>query len=124
MVYCFKQWWYDAMKIKGIVQEDFCNYSQPSMLINFPRCSFKCEKELGKALCQNSALVNSPDIEIKSETLVEKYLNNRITSAIVCAGLEPFDSYEDLKELISAIRSKCLDNIVIYTGYNKAEILS
>ena len=112
------------MKIKGIVQEDFCNYNQPSMLINFPRCSFKCEKELGKALCQNSALVNSPDIEIKSETLVEKYLNNRITSAIVCAGLEPFDSYEDLKELISVIRSKCLDNIVIYTGYNKAEILS
>lgn len=112
------------MKIKGIVQEDFCNYNQPSMLINFPRCSFKCEKELGKALCQNSALANSPDIEITSETLVEKYLNNRITSALVCAGLEPFDSYEDLKELLSAIRSKCLDNVVIYTGYNKSEILN
>lgn len=111
------------MKIKGIVQEDFCNYKHPSMLINFPRCSFKCEKEAGKALCQNSALVNSPDIETNVNSLVDKYLSNQITYAIVCAGLEPFDSYEDLKELISAIRRKCLDDIIIYTGYNKSEIL-
>lgn len=56
-------------------------------------------------------------------SLVDKYLSNQITYAIVCAGLEPFDSYEDLKELISAIRRKCLDDIIIYTGYNKSEIL-
>ena len=37
-------------------------------------------------------------------------------------GLEPFDSWNDLLELITRIRNFADDDIVIYTGYNKDEI--
>ena len=110
------------MLIKGIVDEDFVNYKRPSMFINFPNCSFKCDKEAGCAVCQNSALAQEPNIEIDIEELVERYVDNLITSAIVCGGLEPFDSWEDLFSLISELRKKTNNEIIIYTGYNKEEI--
>lgn len=37
-------------------------------------------------------------------------------------GLEPFDNYQEVKTLISELRHKTNDDIVIYTGYNKEEI--
>jgi transcriptional regulatory protein LevR len=49
-------------------------------------------------------------------------MKNPITSALICAGLEPMDSWEDLKELIQKFREQTDDDIVIYTGYNKDEI--
>jgi hypothetical protein len=42
----------------------------------------------------------------------------------VLGGLEPFDSWDDLFKLIRAIRSQTDDDIVIYTGYNKNEIIN
>jgi hypothetical protein len=38
------------------------------------------------------------------------------------AGLEPFDSEEDLLTLISYLRVATQDDIVIYTGFTKEEI--
>lgn len=110
------------MIVKQILDEDFVNYKKPSMFIGFPNCSWKCEKECGKKVCQNGALATSPNIEIPIDTIVDRYLNNPLTSAIVCGGLEPFDSWEDLLDLIIFIREKCTDDIVIYTGYKKEEI--
>lgn len=110
------------MLIKGIVDEDFVNYKRPSMFINFPNCSFKCDKEAGCAVCQNSALAQESNIEIDIEELIERYIDNLITSAIVCGGLEPFDSWKDLLSLISKLREKTNNEIIIYTGYNKEEI--
>ena len=52
------------MKIKGLIDEDWVNYKKPSMYIAFPRCSFKCDKECGRQVCQNSALANEKNIEI------------------------------------------------------------
>lgn len=49
-------------------------------------------------------------------------MQNSITSAIVCGGLEPFDSWNDLYELIQLLRAVSTDDIVIYTGYYKKEI--
>jgi hypothetical protein len=49
-------------------------------------------------------------------------LNNPITSAIVCGGLEPFDTGDDLYNFIIAARQYTNDDIVIYTGYNEDEI--
>lgn len=80
------------MKIKGIIDEDFLNYKKPSMYIAFPKCTFKCDKENKCQLCQNSDLVKKPDIEISVKNLVKRYLENPITKAIVCCGLEPIDS--------------------------------
>lgn len=114
------------MIIKGIIDEDFVNYKKPSMLIAFPYCSFKCDKECGRAVCQNSPLVNEPNIEIETEQLIERYLNNGITEAIVCAGLEPLDSFKDVLKLLAilhlpAFAAKQTD-VVIYTGYTKEEL--
>jgi organic radical activating enzyme len=111
-----------SIKIKGIRMEDFTNYKKPSMYIAFPSCTFKCEKECGLKMCQNSSLVQTTTLEVGVKSIVNKYINNPITSAIVIGGLEPFDSEEDLQILISYLRASTLDDIVIYTGYKKEEI--
>lgn len=110
------------MKLKGIIDEDFVNYKKPSMFLSFNRCSFKCDKECGRTICQNSALALEKDIDISLVEIIERYLNNPITKAIVCGGLEPFDSWDDLQCLILNFRYYTNDDIVIYTGYYKEEI--
>ena len=110
------------MLIKDIVETDIVNYKDISMFIIFPTCSFKCDKECGMQVCQNSTLALSPNINIDIEQLICKYLSNPITNAIVCGGLEPFDSWEDLYALITRFRLITDDDIVIYTGYNPDEI--
>lgn len=109
------------MQIKGITDEDFANYKKPSMFIAFPHCTFKCEKDAGVCCCQNSALAQSPDIEISVEEIVNRYINNPITSAIVMGGLEPFESKSDLISLIKTFREKTLDDIIIFTGFTETE---
>ncbi len=110
------------MIIKEIRDEDFTNYKKPCMFIGFPSCSWKCEKECGMRVCQNSALAEAQNISIDIEKLVNRYLSNPITKAIVCGGLEPFDSWNDLKNLVSLLRTQTMDDIVIYTGYREEEI--
>ena len=111
------------MIIKGLIDEDFVNYKKPSMYIAFPSCTFKCERECGQKMCQNGSLSQAPNIEINVDALVERYINNQITHAVICAGLEPMDSFEDLWRFIFHLRVKgCNDEVVIYTGYYKQEI--
>ena len=110
------------MKLKGIRMEDFTNYKKPSMYIAFPSCTFKCERECGQKMCQNSTLAIAPDIQVSTYDIVNRYLSNPITKAIIMAGLEPFDSWNDLKLLIQRFREKTTDDIVIYTGYTYDEL--
>lgn len=110
------------MIIKGLKDEDFVNYKKPSMFIGFPSCSWKCDKECGKKVCQNGTLATSPNITIGVKSIVNRYINNPITSSIVCGGLEPFDTWDDLYQLIVYMRVSTQDDIVIYTGYYKEEI--
>lgn len=110
------------MIIKRLVDEDFVNYKKPSMFIAFPSCTFKCEKECGQKICQNSELAQALDIDVSTYEIGNRYLNNPITKAIVIGGLEPFDSWEDLKLLIQRFRQKTNDDIVIYTGYTYDEL--
>lgn len=112
------------MKIVGLIDEDIVNYKKTSMYIAFPYCSFKCEKECEGKFCQNSSLTTHPIIEISPEDICERYVNNAITEAIVCAGLEPFDSKFDLLTLIDCLRRKykCEDDFIIYTGYTEKEL--
>ena len=107
------------MKIKGLITEDFVNYKKASMTIIFPYCTFKC----GKDYCQNSSLAKTPIIEISIDDLVNRYINNPITEAVVMQGLEPFDSWNDLKEFVQTLREYSNDDIVIYTGYNKDDVM-
>ena len=82
--------------------------------------NLKIKIKLGNMVCkcQNSTLASLPNINIDIEHLIYKYLSNPITNAIVCGGLEPFDSWEDLYTLITHFRLITDDDIVIYTGYN------
>lgn len=110
------------MILKEIKDEDFVNYRKPSMFLGFPRCSFKCDKESGKQVCQNGALATSPDINVPLDEIIERYINNPITEAIVIGGLEPFDTFEQLYEFVKAFREVADDDIVVYTGYYEDEI--
>lgn len=110
------------MEIKYIRDEDFTNYKKPSMVIAFPRCSFKCDKECGQQVCQNSELAKSKTYDCSLDFIVNRYMSNNLTSSIVFGGLEPFDTPNDLLSLIAAFRAKTEDDIVIYTGYYESEI--
>lgn len=110
------------MILKGIIFEDFINYKKPSMTLEFPKCSFKCDKEYGTQICQNCNLVNNEDIPVNINRIVDCYINNPITSSVVMQGLEPFDTYQDLLSFITELRKQTDDDVVIYTGYYKDEI--
>lgn len=110
------------MLIKGIEECDIVNYKKTSMFILFPNCTFKCEKDCGEHCCQNSALAQSDNIDISMSSIIDRYINNPLTSAVVIGGLEPFDDWWDLYTFILFFRHYSNDDIVIYTGFNKDEI--
>ena len=110
------------MKVINIIVEDFVNYKKPSIFIGFPKCTFKCNKDAGKMVCQNYQLIKEKSIEISYEEIVKLYIDNPLTKAIVFGGLEPFDSYTDMLNLINEFRKYTYDDIVIYTGYTEDEL--
>lgn len=111
------------MLIKGLNECDTVNYKKTSMFIVFPTCDWKCERECGKkGLCQNGSLATAETIDISYDEIVDRYMNNDMTSAIVFGGLEPLLSPADVIRLIHCFRQKTKDDIVIYTGYNEDEI--
>ena len=101
------------MIVKGIITEDFVNYKEPCMTIEFPYCDFKCDRENGNQLCHNYALHTEPDLDISFDGIVNLYLRHTITKAIVCQGLEPFFNNNVLYELIEHCRKSTNDTIVI-----------
>lgn len=112
------------MHLKNIISEDFVNYRYPSMFLITAHCNWKCCTEAGIPIteCQNQPLV---DVNTKSffiEDIIDSYLKNDITKAIVFGGLEPFLQFDELLSFIEEFREKCDDDIVIYTGYYKDEL--
>lgn len=106
------------MKVIDVLDEDFVNYKLPSMTIAFPYCDFKC----GIENCQNRELINEKSVSISPKKLVDRYINNPITKAIVLQGLEPFDSFEDVRDFLKELNKVSSDPVVIYSGYYKDEI--
>lgn len=110
------------MKLKGLIEEDAVNYKKTSMCLIFSFCSFKCDLEAGCQICQNSALASAPILNVSVNTIVDRYIKNDLTHAIVMAGLEPFDSFDELLELVKVLREVTQDDCVIYTGYTEEEV--
>ena len=121
---CITERWDYAMTLVGIIDEDFVNYKKPSMVLEFPYCSFKCDKACGMQVCQNSALATAPKIDIDIQQIIKRYKQNKITKAICCQGLEPLDSAEELYEFIKEFRKISNDDVVIYTGYNREDCIA
>lgn len=112
------------MKVKGIIDTDFVNYKFPCMTIESPYCDFKCDRECGCSVCQNSPLATAPVYDYNDDSIIKLYQNNTIVHALVFQGLEPFDTFDDLRDFIFKFRNcySITDDIIIYTGYNKDEI--
>jgi len=113
------------MKLKGIVVEDFVNYSKPSLFLISSICDWKCCRELGIdiSICQNQPMVTQPTKDINTEDIYKAYINNDITKAIVIGGLEPMLQFNELYDIITYFRSKgTTDPFIIYTGYYPNEI--
>lgn len=114
-----------AIKVKGIIDEDFVNYRKPSMFIALGYCDWKCCKEanIPITICQNSELAKEKDIEVPVEELFDRYIQNPITSAIVIGGLEPFSVSGYVLDIIDYFRTHCCeDDFVIYSGYYADEV--
>ena len=79
------------MRVKTIVDEDFVNYSKPSMFIGTISCGGKCCLEGGFPLsvCQNDGWRGNAPIDIRDEVIVKRYLQNQITHAIVLGERKP-----------------------------------
>jgi pyruvate-formate lyase-activating enzyme len=105
------------MLLSGFEEENFTNYHKPSMTVGFPSCDFKCGK-----WCQNISLKNSKRILMNDDEIARRYVKNHITHAIVCAGLEPLDTFDMLMHLMMTLRKYTNDDIIIYTGYREDEV--
>lgn len=114
------------MLIKDIIDEDFSNYKVPSMLICTSFCNGKCctELELPLSVCQNDGWRNIAPVPVQDDEIIKRYLNNKLTGAIVFGGLEPFEQFDELLGIVSKLRDdyNCSDTIVIYTGFYHDEI--
>lgn len=114
------------MRLKELIDEDFVNYKKPVMYIGTIFCSGKCcrEANIPLSVCQNYEWNNSPIIDIDTRDIIERYLNNSITSGICFGGLEPFQQFGELLDFIHRFRTEyqCNDIIIIYTGFYKNEI--
>jgi organic radical activating enzyme len=112
------------MKIRGLNDYDIVNYKQPTLFIAFPYCNFKCDADFGTKICQNGDLIKEPIIDISLTEIFNIYKANPLTKGITCGGLEPFDSFDELKTLCEEFRAFTNDIIIIYTGYRALEIHS
>lgn len=115
------------MVLRGMMLEDFVNYRLPSTYLVFPFCTLKCNKLNGCNVCQNASLMDDPKLVVIPTTEVcKQFIANPISKAIVCAGLEPLDSIDDVLDLIKTMRQYFNDesDIIIYTGYTEEEVLA
>lgn len=114
------------MLVKTIIEEDFSNYKVPSMFIGTVSCGGKCCVETGIpiSVCQNDEWRSKESINIDDEKICKRYVSNAITKAIVIGGLEPFEQFSEVCQLLNTLRNdyECNDDVVIYTGYYPEEI--
>lgn len=114
------------MRVKEIIDEDFSNYKKCSMLIGTCFCTWKCceDMRVDRSICQNLGFANYEIIDMPDKAIVDRYLKNPLSSAVVFGGLEPMEQFDEVISLMRAFREQTEDEIVIYTGFYLEEIQS
>jgi len=114
------------MRILQIEDEVFSDYSKISMLVVVPFCTTCCWKELGldSSICQNDNPRGLPILDYSNRKIIERYVNNPLTNAIVFGGMDAWDSINEIIELIKLFRETSDDDVVLYTGRKYSEIAS
>ena len=113
------------MKVKTIVDERFEDYKEVSMFVCSNMCDWKCcrEAHIPVSICQNNSIAQKEPIEISPAEMLDRYLSNPFSKALVFGGLEPMLQFDEVLEIVKYFRNHdCDDTIVIYTGYYKDEI--
>lgn len=110
----------DKIRLIDVKTDDITDFKETSILLVFPFCSGKCGKS-----CHNYKLIGQNNYkEYNINSIVNLYNRCSMHNAVVCAGLEPFDSFDELKLLVKQLflnRKKSV-SLVIYTGYELSEI--
>jgi uncharacterized radical SAM superfamily protein len=101
------------------IRETFVDYKKTGLYVSGSRCDLKCKE------CFNENLKHSPTIKINPIQFVEDYIiKNQVIESVIFSGLNWFDKFEDLIQLVNCIRVKSDIDIVIYTGYKESEVLN
>ena len=66
--------------------------------------------------------MHESDLECTADAIITLYMNDPLSEAVVCGGLEPLDSLDELIPFIMEFRYYSPDPIVIYTGYTEEEV--
>ena len=116
------------MRAKFIVTENFQDYKEPNMFIGTISCCGKCCTEQGIpfGVCQNDPWRAQSFKHYEDSEIIEKYLADPISKAVVFGGLEPFEQFDEVYDFIRCLRVNYgnFDPVIIYTGYYENEILS
>lgn len=75
-------------------------------------------------VCQNCLISNQKNIFISIHDIIQKYIRNNLSNAIIFGGFENFDEFEQMYWFINIFRNiyNINDDIIIYTGYYPNEI--
>lgn len=119
----------NTIDVIDIKYTDVADYKKSSMMLAMPYCDNKCWIELEKKfpgkypkdICQNYALHSEKIFHASIDQIIELYMKDPLTHAIIFAGFEPLLSQTDLILFIEKFRKVSQDDIVIFTGYNEDE---
>jgi len=106
------------MLLKQIIDENFGDYRECSMLLVTPNCTFKCSE------CHNKHLTKMETKNFPDKEILKRFFDNPLTSAIVIGGLEPLDRIQDVVWFMYYLNEYVHKNnvekptVVIYTGYD------
>ena len=110
------------MRVRKLLTERFQDYKVPSMYLAACFCDWKCCPDK-PYVCQNNPVVRLPVTDIPDDEILDAYLSDPITEAIVIAGLEPLLQAREVCSLIrQAVKRGIKTTFVIYTGYTKDEV--
>ena len=102
------------IRIKGIVHERVEDAPFMGALISAIDCKFNCKG------CFNQSIKKLPTIEMDSEDIIKKVLENPFNEGVILAGLEWSLQPCELRELVRVSLNNNL-KVIIYSGLTEEE---